>query len=328
MGDGTELRRARIYIKGKMYNDWLYKLQYDFASDSMIDAYLGYTGFEDTEILVGHFRDHTFLGDETSDTNIQHMERSLVNLAFDQGRHIGVGATHYGSNWLVSGGLFGDKLSAKGNTNDEGWGVAGRAVFNPILENERVVHLGVFADKRMMRSSGTTVSFSASPESHLGGLKLVNTGNITMVDDYVVSGLESAISLGSWNAQAEYGQTEVSVDGGSDLDFDGWYVQTGYFLTGESRPYKKGNFGRVKPKSVVGQGGYGAWEVVARYSTLDLTDGSVVGGEEENFTLGLNWYPTDTLRFMANYVNVLEVDGGTYDGVEPDIFQMRAQWAF
>lgn len=328
MGDATELRRARIYIKGKMYNDWLYKLQYDFAASNMIDAYVGYTGFEDTEILVGHFRDHTFLGDETSDTNIQFMERSLVNLAFDQGRHIGVGATRYGKNWLVSAGLFGDDFKKKGDASDEGWGIAGRAVFNPILEKGRVVHLGVFADQRNIRSTGDTISFSATPESHLGGVKLVNTGAISMVDHYLVSGLESAVSLGPWNAQAEYGQVDVSVDGMSDLDFDGWYVQTGYFLTGETRPYKKGNFDRVKPLSVVGQGGMGAWEVVARYSTLDLTDGIVVGGEEENFSLGVNWYPTDTLRFMANYVNVLEVDGGTYDGVEPDIFQMRAQWAF
>jgi phosphate-selective porin OprO/OprP len=44
--------------------------------------------------------------------------------------------------------------------------------------------------------------------------------------------------------------------------------------------------------------------------------------------LGLNWYPTPTLRFSANYVDVLEVDGGSHDDEEPSVFQLRSQWAF
>ena len=31
MGNGTEIRRARLYLQGKMFNDWGYKLQYDFT---------------------------------------------------------------------------------------------------------------------------------------------------------------------------------------------------------------------------------------------------------------------------------------------------------
>jgi phosphate-selective porin OprO/OprP len=34
------------------------------------------------------------------------------------------------------------------------------------------------------------------------------------------------------------------------------------------------------------------------------------------------------LRFSANYVDVLEVEGGTYDNQEPSAFQVRSQWAF
>ena len=79
----------------------------------------------------------------------------------------------------------------------------------------------------------------------------------------------------------------------------------------------------------MGKGGIGAWEVAVRYSTLDLTDtgAGITGGEEQNVTLGLNWYPTKTIRFMADYINVLNVDrpGSAHDGDEPDAFLLRSQ---
>jgi phosphate-selective porin OprO/OprP len=65
-----------------------------------------------------------------------------------------------------------------------------------------------------------------------------------------------------------------------------------------------------------------------RYSTVDLTDADIDGGEAYAVTLGLNWYATPTLRFSANYVDVLEVDGGSHDDEEPSVFQLRSQWAF
>ena len=32
LGDGTAIRRARLFIKGTLYNDWQYKLDYDFVA--------------------------------------------------------------------------------------------------------------------------------------------------------------------------------------------------------------------------------------------------------------------------------------------------------
>jgi phosphate-selective porin OprO/OprP len=148
------------------------------------------------------------------------------------------------------------------------------------------------------------------------------------VKDFYKVGAEIATVQGPFSAQAEYITTSVNRNSGTDLDFDGWYVQTGYFLTGESRNYKNGAFGGITPKANVGEGGIGAWELALRYSTLDLTDADIDGGEADSITLGLNWYPTPALRFSANYVDVLEVDGGTHDNEEPKIFQVRSQWAF
>jgi phosphate-selective porin OprO/OprP len=67
-----------------------------------------------------------------------------------------------------------------------------------------------------------------------------------------------------------------------------------------------------------------------RLSRVDLTDDNVIGGEESNLTIGLNWYLSSTMRMMANYVNVLEMDrpGSDFDGNTMSLFQMRFQIEF
>ncbi len=45
-----------------------------------------------------------------------------------------------------------------------------------------------------------------------------------------------------------------------------------------------------------------AIELAARYSELDLSDGSFARGEGAALTLGANWYLSENVRLMANYV--------------------------
>jgi phosphate-selective porin OprO/OprP len=53
------------------------------------------------------------------------------------------------------------------------------------------------------------------------------------------------------------------------------------------------------------------------------------GGRETNFTVCLNWYPDIGIRFMANWVSVLQLaapfNRPNINGVHPQIFVMRAQ---
>ena len=72
------------------------------------------------------------------------------------------------------------------------------------------------------------------------------------------------------------------------------------------------------------KGGWGAWEVAARYSYMNLNDhvtrgraasltGGVFGGKQQVYTMALNWYPNDNIRFMLDYyftdVNRLDSTG-------------------
>ena len=49
------------------------------------------------------------------------------------------------------------------------------------------------------------------------------------------------------------------------------------------------------------QGGKGAWELNARWSNIDLSDGLVAGGEMDIASLGVNWWLTPVFSVNANY---------------------------
>lgn len=334
MGDGTEIRRARLYLEGIMYSDWGYKLQYDFASTGangkgIADAFITYNGFDNLQLKVGNFKDPFSLQEQTSSKFTTFTERALPS-AFSAGRHIGVMASTKQQHWSLAGGVFGDSLTATNGTThdqDEGWGLGARGTFAPLNEKGKVVHLGLGINYRDTGGLGST-SFKQQAETHISGINIVDTGTIANVQDFYKVGAEFATVIGPFSAQAEYITTSVSRNNASDLSFDGWYAQAGYFFTGESRNYKKGAFGGITPKASVGQGGIGAWEVALRYSTLDLIDKDIDGGDVDAYTVGLNWFATPTLRFSANYVDVLNVKGGAYNNQEPSLFQVRSQWAF
>ncbi len=122
-------------------------------------------------------------------------------------------------------------------------------------------------------------------------------------------GVELAAVTGPFHVQAEYFDAEE----GADDDLSGYYVQAGYFLTGESRPYKKGVFKRAAPKAKSG-----AWEVVARYEDGDGNHSDIELGSTDAsaYTLGLNWYAHKNVKFGVNYTdgedNLSDDDGSEF----------------
>lgn len=91
---------------------------------------------------------------------------------------------------------------------------------------------------------------------------------------------------------------------------------------------KLGFYDRIKPKRnfSITNGGLGAWELILRYSNLDLNDGSIMGGEMDVVTAGLNWYLSPTVRAIFNhgiaYVKRNDSQGILRDGAV-DMAQFR-----
>ncbi len=171
------------------------------------------------------------------------------------------------------------------------------------------------------------LTFGQRPESRLVS-SLVKTPEIPSIDGADRFGIELAWLEGSLSVQTEVIGLSVRGDkGSSDLFFWGGYAQVAYFLTGENRIYGRasGVFGRVIPQKSFRPSArqWGAFQVAARVSMLDLNDAEIRGGQELNFTLGLNWYLLSNLRLSANYVH-----GRVFSQGNVDILQARLQVDF
>jgi phosphate-selective porin OprO and OprP len=356
---GSEFRRIRLYMSGSFQNHWDYRTEIDFANGAQLtDGYVSYKGLftiDPLQLTVGHFKVPFSQESLMGDKGLTFMERSLPN-AFVNARAPGVMLAAGQDQWSTAFMVYGEQLAtAASNISDEGGGAALRLTWAPLI-GDVTLHLGAAYAVRIPSqnntavTSGTTTTntegfrFRSKPESNISETRLVDTGatGIINVDRNTLAGLELG---GSWKAltlNGEYISTQVQRDSGkADLSFDGWYLQGAWLLTGERRSYQgsKGLFDAIKPMRSVDQGGSGAWELALRVSNINLNDGTITvksgvatpeinGGEERNATLAINWYLNPTLRVSANYVHVLDLTGGTYDGKHLDAAQMRFQLAY
>ncbi len=309
------VRRAQFGVDAKFGDGWSGKVVYDFAAGGALkDAYLRYGGWKQAQITLGQSKVPFGLEQLESTNDLTLMERALPSNAFTLSRRKGVTFATDGPRHTFSVMAFGSSVGG-----NEGHGAAARLTFAPIDDKQDVVHLGVALTSER---PSTDVSFSTRPESLPTDPKLVRTGTIPGVSRIDQIGLESAWKHGPLSLQGEWMGSRSQRDSGRPTaSFEGWYVSGSWFITGESRLYHDGVFKSVSPDSKTG-----AWEVTARYSRINLDDGAIAGGRENNMTLGLNWYYNDHLRVMANVIDVHSRRAGLHD--DPRIFALRAQVAF
>jgi len=191
----------------------------------------------------------------------------------------------------------------------------------------------------------SSISLADPPELTVdsNGIRLTSTGSLP-ANHLTQWGVEAAGNISSLYAQAGYYSFGVdraavayktyssatasatTIAQPSNNTFSGWYVQAAWTLTGEERTYNAANgaFSPPKPTTSVGHGGWGAWELAARFSDLNLNShaqdsaalitnwtgsatqtytfyNTVRGGDQRIFTAGLNWYASTAIRFALDY---------------------------
>jgi phosphate-selective porin OprO/OprP len=340
----SEFRRARLYASGVLDSVWKFKFQYDFtdsSEDGIRDAYLSYSGLKPVELTFGHHKVPFSLEELTSSKYITFIERSQFVNALAPGRRYALTAKSYFDDQLTIAGSV-HLGGASEATSDDELGFTGRLTYSPIHEKNRMLHIGLGLDRTKSKNNLLS-DFDGEPEIHPGADLLDDNGEAGY-DEAIRYVVEASGFYGPYALQAEYSTAGLkgSNKGHADADYTAWYIYGSYYLTGESRRYnwKEGSFSQTKVKNPVSGGGLGAWELGLRYSGGDFEDGATnTHDEAEVLTVGLNWYPSNNVRFSANYINVLDANeyatrelAGDLDAgavaEDAEYFVLRGQWYF
>ena len=341
LSSGTNFRRARIGITGTIAKVFDYNFIYDFGGSgseksAISSAYLQYNGLKPFKIRVGAFSPSASLEDSEGATDPLFMEKASAveiarGIAGADGRSaialMAAGERYYGSIAYT-----GARVGQTGFF-DEQQGLVGRLAGLAFDDGDGKLLVGgngsyVFdtADASAgPGASSTGVNFQNVPElrvddtsSSNASASLVSTGNIN-ADSVTQWGLDGAAQWKSLYVEGGYFKFEADRRGsglaGSNPNFDGWYAEASWVLTGEKRSYdtKSAVFRAPKVESpFTGQKGtgWGALELAVRYSTIDLNyhedmstaNGGIRGGEQDIWTIGVNWYANNAIRLSANYL--------------------------
>jgi len=306
--DGFAVRRAWLYVRGRVYDDYSFAAEYDFTSSGLFrDLWIAANNVPYLGTLrVGHFREPFSLEDLMSSNFSTFMERALPN-ALAPGWNLGVlmDNVYLDDRMSLNLGLFRESTGTPISRTRGGYSFTGRVTGLPWYEEEgrRLLHLGM---SYSYRNPDGQVRFQQRPETFLAS-RYVDTGDIP-ADRVTLFGAETGLIHGPFSVQGEYIRADVRASRRDNASFDGWYAYASYVLTGEHRRYRKRNpvFQSPTPRRNFGFGeedGWGAWEVALRFSGIDLDDGRVRGGSMRDVTAGLNWYLNPNMRIMLNYVH-------------------------
>jgi len=342
--EGTEVRAARLTLTGLINGNVEFKAEYDFAAAgnegskktveyvdpegnaktvsavtkadevSIKDLYVGITGLPVGTLRIGHLYEPMFIDNMTSTKYMTFLEAVLPVDAFSPVRNTGVLLSQTalaGGAMTCEAGVFKDTADGQ-RQGKGGWSCGGRVTGEAWRSGANVVQVG--ASVSLRDALDDTVSHKPRPEHHL--LPSLVGASVPASGERLY-GVESAAALGSAHVTAEYLAAVVDTrrPAGPDANLSGYYVQLGYFVTGESRPLKEGTWQRVRPARSFGKGS-GAVELKARYSTVDLSDAAFQGGSEDNIGLGANWYlnPNTILLLDVTRIRATKADGGDVGG--------------
>ncbi len=316
----SELRRARLNINTRMSKNWKAKLQFNYGDEDgtveIKDAYVENNRWKMLNIIVGQDKEPFGLENLTSSKNLSFVERSMVSSAFAPGRNIGISLKGEIAVFNWQAGVY----QAETREDDGGTcALSGRLAVMPWKTGNGFFHLGVSGSYRDY--DGEKFEIKESAQIHTAD-NIIFSDEID-TDHLLLCGLETAFGVGPFSFAAEYMMTDVNaIAKEDDADLEGYYLSAGWFLTGEKRPFKNGTWGRVKPESP-----YGAFELIARYSSLDVSENKI-GSTADACTAGVNWYINNTVCLMTDYMYLSLTDKETDEKIKGDAVSLRLQCIF
>lgn len=350
--DRIGFRRLRLDAEGDIWKNMLYKIELEFAAANDFEFRDVFIGFSELPILqtvlIGNQKRPYGLDHWNSSRYNVFIERPFVIEAFNQdARRFGIQSYGFSDDlaWNWQYGAFNQRLiQDEGNYVSDHWQgqIAGRLAntiwYDEGSEGRGYAHWAVSgtwadtaqnADTENYAGSGINEArFRTRPEARTEE-RWLDTGVIDGAEDYTLMGLENVVNVGALQFVGEYQNVWLERQGGGDLRFHGGYFYVSYFLTGEHIPWDResGALDRVIPfenfflvdtcRDGV-RGGWGAWQIAARYSMLDLSDDDIQGGIGESVTAAVNWHwnPWASMQFNYIYGNIWDNGENAVGGID------------
>jgi phosphate-selective porin OprO/OprP len=384
LNDGTNFRRARFGIDGKLFGDFDYALIYEFGGSGTEDAghiqeaWLQYNGIKPLRIRAGAFEPNVGLAAAVSTSQMPMLERPSSaeiarNVAAGDSRMavqvqsngiIGAGDSGVAYRWFASTAFTGNTVSTLNSAGgfavqpfgeQQGW--VGRITMDPYESNTWQVHFG-FNMQYVFHANDNTggasnprypIQLRDRPELRIDSTRLIDTGAID-VQHVTVMGGEFGAQYKNFLVEGEYsGETlkrRVTTTPVGDANFQGYYIQGTWGITGEARPYNGVESRWDAPKIPYNfnpsAGTWGVFELAVRYSEMNLNYnagvlgkatpvGGIRGGEQQIIAAGINWYLNPVIRFMLDYSHV-SIDrlnpAGLTMSQDFNTIALRTQFAF
>ncbi len=360
--DTSLLRRVRPTIEGKVAGKYGFRFTPEFGggSASAVDAYVEANLNPAFKIRAGKQKSIVGLERLQGGGDIKFIERSYVTNAILPNRDLGVTVSgdlfgnklNYGVG-IVNGVADGGNISTGTEYNGEREYTA-RIFTTPFIDSDSALAgLGFglggtwtdYTGERNLDFTGTS-----SADATRNGLPSYVTdgqqtffryGSAAVADGKRVRfSPQASYYYGPFGLITEYARvnqdvslltntnsntaTVISPNTDKKLSHDAWQVAVSYLITGEDASFKG-----VKPKQDfdLDKGGWGAWELVARYSEINLDDDtfknkagtSYSNGTYANlsesaksaktWTAGVNWYLNSNAKIALNYSHT-SFDGG------------------
>jgi phosphate-selective porin OprO/OprP len=322
------IRRARLDIRGVLENDWGYRLYGTLIGERngiLQEGWLEYRKCGWLRIRGGQVLEPFSLENVYSARWTDFMERAMIVNAISPQEDIGIMA--FGKvdqerlTWAL--GFFnGQGRNREAVVNDKDFTT--RITYSPFLHSASLAWLkhlymgGSFSTGNNERDlSGTEFTTQAFTPF------FIFQQGVTQDDRLTRWGLEIEYLYGPFNLKSEYlsGHFETVESGNrvGGLDVSGFYLNLGYILTGENSPRDL----PIKPRVNFdpSKGGWGAWQLVARYQVLRTNDdllrlGLASGTDKaQSVTVGLNWFPNRHIRFQLNFDHAWFEDEIIVEGV-------------
>ena len=235
-----------------------------------------------------------------------------------------VGVTLFGTaarervSWAA--GLFNDWLVESESLDESATQAVGRVTWLPFVSDDesKLWHLGLGVRYTNAKQG---LAYGSRPET--GNMpRFVDTGPFD-AESSTLYNWEIGYLRGPFWVMAEYSDNHVDAPSADNPQFTGYHISGTWSLRGEVRSYRKGRgvFGGLPVAQDVYQGGKGALELALRYSSIDLTEGLIEGGEMDIATAQLNWWLTNSIALSLNYrrtwTDRLDLEG------EMDVFVAR-----